>query len=77
MVRVLSTLFKRREAGSRRAPGQLGRLMRDVRGVAALEFGFIAPPFFLLLFSMFEVGLTYTETTRWAQFTSGVSMIRD
>ncbi len=31
-----------------------------MRGVAALEFGFIAPPFFFLLFSMFEVGLTYT-----------------
>jgi len=38
----------------------LRRFARDVRGVAALEFAMIAPPFFLLLFSMFEVGMTYT-----------------
>jgi len=63
VVRLLSTLFKRREQAETRGvrpPGRLARFTRDVRGVAALEFGFIAPPFFALLFSMFEVGLTYT-----------------
>lgn len=57
---MLSTLFKKGKSAQPRKPGRLRRFMRDVRGVAALEFGFIAPPFFFLLFSMFEVGLTYT-----------------
>jgi len=30
-----------------------------------------------MAYELNQVGLTYTETTRWAQFTSGVSMIRD
>lgn len=30
-----------------------------------------------MTYELNQVGLTYTETTRWAQFTSGVSMIRD
>ena len=60
MVRLMSTMFKRRGNSAQREPGRIRRFMRDVRGVAALEFGFIAPPFFFLLFSMFEVGLTYT-----------------
>ncbi|MFT3809940.1 MAG: pilus assembly protein [Micropepsaceae bacterium] len=57
---MLSTLFRKRKSAEAGEPGGLRGFMRDVRGVAALEFGFIAPPFFLLLFSMFEVGLTYT-----------------
>ncbi len=61
VVRLLSGIFKRhKERTSERPPGRLSRFARDIRGVAALEFGFIAPPFFFLLFSMFEVGLTYT-----------------
>lgn len=61
MVRLLSSIFKRRkERTPERPPGRLSRFARDIRGVAALEFGLIAPPFFVLLFSMFEVGLTYT-----------------
>lgn len=60
MVRLMSTMFKRRGNGAQREPGRIRRFMRDVRGVAAIEFGFIAPPFFFLLFSMFEIGLTYT-----------------
>ncbi len=43
--------------------GRLRRFLRDTRGVAALEFSMLAMPFFLLLFSMFEVGLTYTADT--------------
>ena len=30
-----------------------------------------------MAYELNQVGLTYTETTRWAQFTSGISMIRD
>ncbi len=61
MVRLLPKLFKSRTPdATERPPGRLQRFVQDVRGVAALEFAFIAPPFFLLLFSMFEVGLTYT-----------------
>lgn len=60
MVRFLSGLFKKHKRARPPAPGRISRFVRDVRGVAALEFGFIAPPFFFLLFSMFEVGLTYT-----------------
>lgn len=56
MVRSLSMALRGMKA-------RLHRFARDVRGVAALEFAFIAPPFFLLLFSMFEVGLTYTADT--------------
>lgn len=61
VVRLLSRVFKSAERPEgARPPGRLKLFVRDVRGVAALEFGFIAPPFFLLLFAMFEVGLTYT-----------------
>jgi hypothetical protein len=62
LVRILGTLFKRRKsADTPSAPRRtFGRFIRDVRGSAALEFGFIAPPFFMILFSMFEVGLTFT-----------------
>ncbi len=63
MLRLFSTLFGRRTTrfeGVASRPGAVRRFLQDVRGAAALEFGFIAPPFFLLLFSMFEVGLTYT-----------------
>lgn len=44
-------------------PGRIRRFLRDTRGVAALEFSMLAPPFFLLLLSMFEVGMTYTADT--------------
>lgn len=47
----------------RRQCGRVRRFLRDTRGVAALEFSMLAMPFFLLLFSMFEVGLTYTADT--------------
>lgn len=47
----------------RRRGGRVRRFLRDTRGVAALEFSMLAMPFFLLLFSMFEVGLTYTADT--------------
>jgi Flp pilus assembly protein TadG len=40
--------------------GLLRRLWRDTRGSAALEFAMIAPWFFMILFSMFEVGITYS-----------------
>ena len=43
--------------------GRVRRFLRDIRGVAALEFAMLGPPFFLILFSMFEVGMTYTADT--------------
>lgn len=60
--------FRFRTAGTDAAPapqkpGRVRRFLRDVRGVAALEFAMLGPPFFLILFSMFEVGLTYTADT--------------
>ncbi len=33
--------------------------LRNARGSAALEFAMLAPAFFALLFSMFEIGITY------------------
>lgn len=63
MARLFWPLGKKRAvkpAETARPAGRLRRFARDVRGVAALEFAMIAPPFFFLLFSMFEVGLTYT-----------------
>jgi Flp pilus assembly protein TadG len=37
----------------------LNRFRRSTKGTAAIEFAFIAPPFLMLLFSLFEIGLTY------------------
>mgnify|MGYP000865335128 CR=1 FL=1 len=51
---------------TRTAPQKAGRakrFLKDTRGVAALEFAMLGPPFFLLLLSMFEVGMTYTADT--------------
>lgn len=62
MGRSMSSLFRRHKGGER-PPGRVRRFLRDVRGVAALEFAFIGPPFFFLLFSMFEVGITFTADT--------------
>lgn len=43
--------------------GRARRFLKDTSGVAALEFAMLGPPFFLLLLSMFEVGMTYTADT--------------
>lgn len=60
MARFLKALIKLASDGRGTFRRRLPRFLRDTKGAAALEFAFIAPPFFLLLFSMFEVGLTYT-----------------
>lgn len=47
------------------APGRsrwrrgLTRICRDKRGITAVEFGFVGIPFFILLFSILEVGLSF------------------
>lgn len=41
----------------------LRRWRRDRRGSAAVEFAFIAPMFFGLLFAIFEIGLTFLAGT--------------
>lgn len=41
--------------------GSLRRLFRDNTGVTAIEFALLAPAFFALLFSLFEVGLLFTR----------------
>lgn len=46
------------QTGKRTPRGR--RLLRDTRGSAAVEFAMLAPAFFGLLFSMFEIGITYT-----------------
>lgn len=61
---ILSWPFQNRPArtvlkGSVQAVRRLSRFLRATGGSAAMEFAFIAPPFFLLLFSLFEVGTTY------------------
>ena len=48
------------EAAAKRQVGVLRRVWRDTKGSAALEFAMIAPWFFMVLFSMFEVGITYS-----------------
>lgn len=45
--------------GERRT-GLLRRFRSNVRGAAALEFAMIAPAFFMILFPMFEIGITFT-----------------
>jgi len=50
----------------------LKRLLRDRNGVTAIEFAFIAPVFFAMIFSLFEAGLLFT---RMAMVDNAVSVI--
>ena len=44
-----------------RSAGRLAaRLKQDVAGVTAIEFAFVAPPFFALLLSVIETGIVFT-----------------
>jgi len=45
------------------APGVLSRLRKDARGTTAVEFGFVAGPFFLLMLGIITVGLHYFTIT--------------
>lgn len=47
-----------------RPAGSARRFVRDVRGVAAIEFAMLALPFFMLVFAILETGLVFmAETT--------------
>jgi Flp pilus assembly protein TadG len=61
---MLSWPFRNRPARSAagyavQAVRRASRFLRASGGSAAMEFAFNAPPYFLLLFSLFEVGTTY------------------
>lgn len=38
-------------------------LLKDKRGVTAIEFGFVALPFFMLIIGIMELGMYYTAAT--------------
>ncbi len=56
-----------------RALSFIGRLARDVRGVAAVEFGYIAPVMMIMLIGTIEVSRALAMDRRFGQVTSMVA----
>lgn len=56
---LFKTTALRRAFQAVQAVRRFSMFRRDTSGVAAVEFGLVATPFFFLLFSLFEIGTTY------------------
>ncbi len=55
----------------------LSRMRRDTRGVAAVEFAFIAPVFFLFVFGMIETGVMFMANSQLQKATDDAArMVR-
>lgn len=57
---LVESMWRRRV---RRIQRQLRFLLRDTRGVAALEFGLVVLPFLLLVFAVVAVGIFYFQVS--------------
>lgn len=52
--------WRQQPQSTERRKGLIARFWRSSRGAAAVEFSMIAPAFFMILFPMFEIGITFT-----------------